>query len=105
MPATVTVQFAAVYVVPVGAPPSNKTRPYVAETKFLIGPKFAPLSVTFVPPVVGIEVPPVTAVTVGAVYDAVALDDELVWLPAVTCQTKSAPTPATLEHRIPVFSV
>ena len=50
--ATVTVQDAAVYVVPLG--------PYVAVTAPGVGPKFVPVSVIVVPPVVGIDDPPAT---------------------------------------------
>ena len=58
--ATVTVQDAAVYPVPVG--------PYVALTLPGVGPKFVPVSVIVVPPAVGIDDPPATLTLIaGAV--------------------------------------
>ena len=50
--ATVTVQDAAVYPVPLG--------PYDALTLPGVGPKFVPVSVIIVPPEVGIDAPPAT---------------------------------------------
>ena len=50
--ATVTVQDAAVYPVPLG--------PYVALTLPGVGPKFVPVSVIVVPPAVDIDDPPAT---------------------------------------------
>ncbi len=58
--ATVTVQDAAVYPVPLG--------PYVALTLPGVGPKFVPVSVIVVPPAVGIDDPPATLTLIaGAV--------------------------------------
>ncbi len=56
--ATVTVQDAAVCPVPLG--------PYVALTLPGVGPKFVPVSVTVVPPAVGIDNPPATPLIPGA---------------------------------------
>ena len=85
------------YVVPLG--------PYVAVTGFDdVGPKFVPVNVIVVPPAVGIDAPPATPDTAGAVYDDVPLEEVLVCVPTVTLHTKLAPTPATLLHWICVFA-
>ena len=67
--AVVTTQPVAEYVVPVA--------PYDAVTGLpVVGPKLVPLSVTVVPPAVGIDAPPPIPVTTGGTYAVVPLDED-----------------------------
>jgi hypothetical protein len=95
--ATVTLQPLAVYVVPLV--------PYVAETTLPdTGPKFVPVNVIVAPPLVDRAEPPATLLITGAVYDSLADDAALAWLPTVTTHTRFAPTPTTLTHVIVLLS-
>ena len=75
--------------------------PYVAET-LPVGPKFVPVRVTTVLPTVGIDEPPVNAVSAGGVYDTVLADCALACEPTVTIHVNEAPTPTTELHVIVV---
>ena len=63
-----------------------------------------PLSVIVVPPAVGIENPPATAVITGAMYDNPTFDSTLDWPPTLTIHRRFAPTPAAFTHVIVVLS-
>jgi hypothetical protein len=63
-----------------------------------------PVSVTVVPPAVGIEEPPATAVIEGPTYDNEALDSALAWSPTLTIHLRFAPTPTAFKHVIVVLN-
>jgi hypothetical protein len=63
-----------------------------------------PVNVIVVPPLVGMLLPPATALIEGTVYDTVDDNTALVWEPTLTSHFKLAPTPATLAHLICVFA-
>jgi hypothetical protein len=98
---TTTLQFTAAHTIP---------RPEYIDVTFGVpsGPKFVPVTRTFVPPTVGIAArscEPGTDdsdVIDGAAYDAAADsgDNALVWLPTDTTQRWSRPKPSPLRHDI-----
>ena len=94
--AVVTEQLVAVYSTPLG--------PYVAVAT-PVGPKFVPVSVTVVPPDVGMLPPPATDEITGAVYDSVAVDRALDCPPTVTIHFSAVPEPGPDVHWIAVWAV
>ena len=93
--AMLTLHPLAVYVVPYVVP----VVPYVADTGLpLVGPRFVPVRVTTVPPLVVIVVPPVALLVEGGEYEVVATEAALPTPSTKSIQTYPVPTPAAVVH-------